>query len=250
MEEKSNISDREVCVFPTEPLFPAPVTSLEFSGGTPTGPGFERTYVLTVPAGNIYSVSVSADDLATVTGPGISVESHWDPVNKRIVPGSATSPYVELPKNAPEVSFTVNYKNNGGPYFLKVEITSILSDVQTSRSSDLSVKCLDEYLWSIREGVVNSVIYQVLNQESITIPVRLPWEPDLNKPLGWDYSTIPLEIIHTGENYSVRAGVDVDASGVMKFIVDVHKNIGNVNFSIGATVTSQGGGAVFTLLRF
>ena len=43
-------------------------TSLSFSGGTATGPGFSADYTLSVPAGNVYEISVSADDTATVSG--------------------------------------------------------------------------------------------------------------------------------------------------------------------------------------
>ena len=35
--------------------------TLSMSGGTATGPGFSGTYYIDVPAGNIYSISVSAE---------------------------------------------------------------------------------------------------------------------------------------------------------------------------------------------
>ena len=65
--------------------------------------------------GNTYSISVRADDFAQVSGAGISAESHWDAQNKCIVPGSASSEYAEIDANASDVSFSVSYRNNGGP---------------------------------------------------------------------------------------------------------------------------------------
>ncbi|MGN0860781.1 MAG: hypothetical protein ACI4P3_02670, partial [Candidatus Spyradosoma sp.] len=98
--------------------------TVSFSGGTPTGPGFSWTGTLTVPAGNSYSISVSADDSATVSGEGVSAESHWDASAKVVVPGSATSDFRELPEGAGDVTFSISYTNLGGPYSLSAKVIS------------------------------------------------------------------------------------------------------------------------------
>ncbi|MBQ8722787.1 MAG: hypothetical protein IJY80_00690, partial [Opitutales bacterium] len=98
--------------------------SISFSGGTATGPGFSETYTLSVPAGNIYSISVSADDTATVSGEGFSASSYWDASAKRIVSGAASSDWKELEEGTGDVAFTISYENKGGPYVLQVTVTS------------------------------------------------------------------------------------------------------------------------------
>ncbi|MBE6400897.1 MAG: hypothetical protein E7037_08705, partial [Verrucomicrobia bacterium] len=102
-------------------------TSLSFSGGTATGPGFSADYTLSVPAGNVYEISVSADDTATVSGGGISASSHWDASAKRIVPGAARSSYAEISDLSATETFSISYGNAGGPYVLNVSVISIRS---------------------------------------------------------------------------------------------------------------------------
>jgi len=53
-------------------------TSLSFSGGTATGPGFSADYTLSVPAGNVYEISVSADYTAAGSFGGIWAGWDWD----------------------------------------------------------------------------------------------------------------------------------------------------------------------------
>lgn len=65
--------------------------SLSFSGGTKTGPGWSANYTLSVPVGNYYTISVAADDTATVEGCNISASSHWDASQKKIISGCAES---------------------------------------------------------------------------------------------------------------------------------------------------------------
>ena len=116
---------------------------ISFSGGSPTGPAWSANYTLSVPAGNIYSISVSADDSATVSGEGISAESHWNAASKSIVGGSATSEYKEIPSGAGEVSFGISYSNAGGPYSLSVTVTSTRcpSESEQPRLGDGDEKC-------------------------------------------------------------------------------------------------------------
>ena len=99
-------------------------TTLKFSGGTKTGPGFTSDYTITVPAGNIYEIFVSADDYAIVSGAGISASSHWDASKKSIVSGFSKSTCKSLENIHQKETFTINYRNAGGPYVLTVEITS------------------------------------------------------------------------------------------------------------------------------
>jgi len=129
-------NDLSSCPVPTEPVFTSTTASISFSGGTATGPGFGRSYKLLVPAGNIYSISVSADDTVVVSGGGISAESHWDAKNKCIVPGSKTSEYTKISDADSYVSFSVEYENKGGPYSLSVVVTSTLAATQTARVSN------------------------------------------------------------------------------------------------------------------
>ena len=103
--------------------------SYEFSssGGTKTGPGGEETYEFNIPKGNIISIVVSADDSATVEveDAEISATSNWDPVEKKIISGEATSNFIDINDFAGE-SFpvSVSYKNEGGPYVLSFTVSS------------------------------------------------------------------------------------------------------------------------------
>lgn len=231
------------CIFPSEPIFGSVPTSISFSGGTPTGPGFERSYILKVPAGNVYTISVSADDFARVSGAGISAESYWDAQNKRIVPGNATSVYAEIPENAEDVLFFVEYRNNGGPYVLSATVTSIRTGVTNvispSYSNDTS--CLLQYTYSLRDTLINSFISQMLEQQGISTLVRLPWHPTEEYPNGWSGSAIPPEIVYAEGDCSVRASVGVDLlSGSATFEVDVFHGGTQADLSVGIQFDTNG----------
>ena len=82
---------------------------------------FEANYSFDMPAGNIVSVSLSADDDATVSAGPISAHAVWTS-GAGSVPVSETSAFIQ---GRPEGTMTVSgtYKNNGGPYALSLTVT-------------------------------------------------------------------------------------------------------------------------------
>jgi len=93
----------------------------EVAGGSKTGPGFSGSYFIDVPAGNIYSISVSADDSATVSGGGISASSHWDAVQKKIISASAgTNGMGKIASETNRAGTTTNYSANALNQYLAV----------------------------------------------------------------------------------------------------------------------------------
>jgi len=241
------------CVFPTTPVFTTSSTSISFSGGTPTGPGFEREFTLTVPAGNVYDISVSADDSVVVSGAGISAESHWDAQKKTIVTGSATSSYVPLGEATSDASFSVIYKNKGGPFSLSAKVTSTRTDIQQARSSIFSSEqCLFEYFWLASKELVFSLINQSLEQQGIdTSLLHYPWYPTPFKNTGWDTSLTPPRIVYTCGEFSVKAGASLDlTSGEMEFGVDVYKQSETADFSVGVKIDTNGNVSAGLNIRF
>ena len=251
MSEKNYL--QSVCVFPRDPIFGSIPTSISFSGGTPNGPGFEKNYLLKVPAGNIYTISVSADDFARVSGAGISVESHWDAKNKRIVPGNATSAYTEIAENAEDVLFSLDYRNNGGPYSLSATITSIRSGVTSpiSPSYSTDASCLLQYAKTLQEPFIGFLMSQFLTQQGVSTPAVLPWVATAENPDGWTGNTIPPTIIYSDGNLSARAGVSVDlSSGTATFGVDVFRNGTETDLSVGVRIDTQGNAAASVTFNF
>lgn len=241
------------CPVPVEPVFTTSSASISFSGGTKTGPGFEKSFTLTVPAGNIYTISVSADDSVVVSGADISAESHWDATKKCIIPGSVTSPYVAISEGATAVPFSVIYKNKGGPYSLSAKVTSTLTSTPNTKSSNASTAtssnaslfddkpCLAEYTMDHLSGIVNSLLREWLSQMGINDPIKLPWEPPLSAPFNWSATVISPEIIYRSEEYSVRAGMDFDTtSGEIGLNVDIYTSGGSVKSSAGVRFTTNG----------
>ncbi len=110
--------------------------SFSSSGGTKTGPGGTATYSFNIPKGNVVSVSVSADDSATVSVPAanVSASSRWDASQKKIVPGEATSVFVDTDEiSGDTIPVTITYTNAGGPYSLSftVFVERVKADVST-----------------------------------------------------------------------------------------------------------------------
>lgn len=110
--------------------------SFSSSGGTKTGPGGTATYSFNIPKGNVVSVSVSADDSATVSVPAanVSASSRWDASQKKIVPGEATSVFVDTDEiSGDTIPVTITYSNAGGPYSLSftVSVERVKADVST-----------------------------------------------------------------------------------------------------------------------
>lgn len=248
-----NNQSQSSCIFPTDPIWGSVSTSISFSGGTPNGPGFEKSYTLKVPAGNIYSISVSADDFVNVSGAGISAESYWDAQNKCIVPGSATSEYAEVSENAEDVLFSVTYRNNGGPYVLSATVTSIRSGVASARSSSYSTdtSCLLQYTYSLRESFIDLFISQALAQQGISTPLVLSWMPTAENPVGWTGDPIPPMVIYSEDGFSVRSGVSVDlSSGSATFAVDVFRDGTEIDFSVGIQIDTEGRAAASVIFKF
>lgn len=241
------------CPVPVEPVFTTSSASISFSGGTKTGPGFEKSFTLTVPAGNIYTISVSADDSVVVSGAEISAESHWDATKKCIIPGSATSQYVDISEGTTTVPFSVIYKNKGGPYSLSAKVTSTLTSSPITRSSNASTAnssnaslfddkpCIAEYIMDHMSGIVNSLLREWLSQSGINDPIKLPWEPPLSEPFNWNTTVISPEIIYRSEEYSVRAGMDFDpTSGEIGLSVDVYTSNERIKSSAGVRFSTNG----------
>lgn len=254
----SNTQENELssCPIPVEPVFTSTSASISFSGGTATGPGFDRNYTLVVPAGNIYTIAVSADDSVVVSGEGISAESHWDSTKKCIVPGEATSEYVEVDSTDSYVPFSVTYKNKGGPYSLSVVVTSSRTSSQVARSTNDQLfenkQCLGNYLLSKHRSIANALFKQWLKQMGYeSSAFVLPWEPTEDNPYGWRGTTIPPEVIYTGENYSIKAGLDFDIStGAIGLGVDVYTQSGTVDCSAGIRLSSDGGASASITIKF
>lgn len=241
------------CIFPTEPIWGTVSTSISFSGGTPNGPGFEKSFTLKVPAGNIYSISVSADDFVNVSGGGISAESYWDAQNKCIVPGNATSEYTDISESAEDILFSVTYRNNGGPYVLSATVTSIRSGVASARSSSYSTNtsCLLQYTYTLREAFISFFINQLLAQQGLSTPLVFHWEKTTENPDGWTGDAIPPTVIYTEGDLSVRSGVSVDlSSGVATFAVDVFRNGTETDLSVGIQIDTEGRAAVNVTFNF
>lgn len=255
MSRMNSLQKRSSCVFPDEPIFSSSSSSINFSNNTSlNGPGFERNYTIIVPVGNTYSISVRADDFAQVSGAGISAESHWDAQNKCIVPGSASSEYAEIDANASDVSFSVSYRNNGGPYLLDVSVTSNRSNMRLANSFfEGNPQCLGEYLWSLKAPFVNLIIRQALSQQGIDLLQPLPWEPSSSNPDGWNFSSIPFETIYTNteERYSVKAGASFSSStGAMEFNVGAYMQSGQTTCSIGVMIDTTGNVSVALTMKF
>ncbi len=248
-----NNQSQSACIFPTEPIFGSIPTSISFSGGTSNGPGFERKYTLRVPAGNIYSVTVRADDFARVSGAGISAESYWDAKNKRIVPGSATSEYTEITGNAEDVLFSVEYRNNGGPYVLFATVTSIRSGVASAGNSSyfIDTSCRLQYSYSLQESFIASLISQFLVQQGISTPVVLPWMPTGENSEGWSGNEIPPAVIYAEGELSVKAGVSVNpTSEAATFEVDIFRGGASSDFSVGIQIDTNGNAAASVRFNF
>ncbi len=98
--------------------------SLSFSNPDPYGAAFSETYYLTVPEGNYYQISISADDEASASIGGASASSHWDAKSKSIIPGYAVSPWNDIPATPGTITVEIPYSNAGGPSSLSVSITS------------------------------------------------------------------------------------------------------------------------------
>lgn len=242
------------CVFPSEPVFMTASTTISFSGGTPTGPGFERSFTLIVPAGNIYAISVSADDSVVVSGGGISAESYWDAQKKQIITGSKTSEFAEIEENAPDVFFSAAYKNKGGPYSLLATVTSTRSTAQVARRSSSfgSEQCFWEYLWLARESIVMMLIRQSLIQQGVNPDLfSFPWTPSPFTSAGWNSSLTPPQVVYTSENYSVRAGASLNTdAGAMVFSVDVYRQSEESDCSIGVKIDTNGNVSAGLTLNF
>lgn len=239
------------CIFPTEPIFGSIPTSISFSGGTPNGPGFEKKYTLRVPAGNIYSITVRADDFARVSGAGISAESYWDAQNKCIVPGSATSEYTEIIGDAEDVLFSVEYRNNGGPYVLSATVTSIRSGVTSAGDYSIDTSCRLQYSYSLQESFIASFISQFLKQQGISTPVVFPWTPTGENPERWSGNEIPPAVIYTEGELSVKAGVSVNpTSEAATFEVDIFRGGASSDFSVGIQIDTNGNAAAGVRFNF
>ncbi len=122
------------------PDWSAPIVSGEFdssgagkifysfsdSGGTKTGPGGTTTYSFNIPKGNIISITINADDSATLSIPAanISASSHWDASQKKIIPGEGESTFINTDEISEEtIPVTINYTNAGGPYLLSFTVS-------------------------------------------------------------------------------------------------------------------------------
>lgn len=132
------------------PDWSAPIVSGEFdssgagkifysfsdSGGTKTGPGGTATYSFNIPKGNIISITINADDSATLSIPAanISASSHWDASQKKIIPGESESTFINTDEISEEtIPVTINYTNAGGPYLLSftVSVERVRAELKT-----------------------------------------------------------------------------------------------------------------------